>query len=217
VARSRTGEAIRPSRRTRREVERLEALLKEAKASGDLEEWRRAKAVLGYIDGRRVVTLSEELGVTRGSVNRWLQWHDTLGVDGLRTRVAAGPVPRLNQDQRDELSGVIETGPQSVGFTTGVWTGPMIGDWIRRRFGGDYHTHYVPELLRQLGFSVQRPRKRLAKADAELQARWVRERLPAIKKKRTHVEASSFGKTRPASGSTERSTKRGQESGTSLA
>jgi len=35
--------------------------LKEAKASGDLEEWRRAKAVLGYIDGRRVVTLSEEL------------------------------------------------------------------------------------------------------------------------------------------------------------
>jgi len=217
VARSRTGEAIRPSRRTRREVVRLEALLNEARASGDLEEWRRAKAVLGYIGGRRVIALSEELGVTRGSVNRWLQWHDALGVDGLRTRIAPGPAPRLTQDQRDELVGVIEAGPQSAGFTTGVWTGPMIGDWIRRRFGVGYHTHYVPELLRQLGFSVQRPRKRLAKADAALQARWLRVRLPAIKKKRMPVVESFSGKTKPVFGSTARSIKRGRGSETNPA
>jgi transposase len=180
-----------------------------------LEEWRRAKAVLGYIDGRRVVALSDELGVTRGSVNRWLQWYDKLGSDGLRTRIAPGPAPRLTEDQKDELIGTIEAGPQSVGFTSGVWTGPMLGNWIHRRFGVRYHTHYVPELLHQLGFSVQRPRKRLAKADAAAQARWLRERLPAIKKKRLHVAAPSSSKTKQASGSTERSTKPGPESASS--
>jgi hypothetical protein len=37
--------------------------------------------------------------------------------------------------------------------------------------------------LHELGFSVQRPRKRLARADAQAQAAWLKEKLPAIKKK----------------------------------
>jgi hypothetical protein len=39
--------------------------------------------VLGYLDDRRVVDLALEAGVTRGSVNRWLQWYEALGVEGL--------------------------------------------------------------------------------------------------------------------------------------
>ena len=59
----------------------------------------------------------------------------------------------------------------------------MIGDVIERRFGVRYHNQHVPRLLHQLGFSVQRPRKRLARADADAQAQWLREKFPAIKKK----------------------------------
>ncbi len=212
MARSRNGEAIRPGRRTPAALKQLQALLSEAKRESDLDEWRRAKAVLEYIAGRRVVVMADELGVTRGSINRWLQWYDALGVEGLRTQVAPGPAPRLTTDQHDELVALIEAGPQSAGFSSGVWTGPMIGNLIRQRFGVRYHNHYVPELLHQLGFSVQRPRKRLAKADAAAQATWLRERLPKIKKKPLRVAASSSSRTRRASGSTVHSTKLGPES-----
>jgi transposase len=41
----------------------------------------------------------------------------------------------------------------------------------------------LPRLLHQLGFSVQRPRKRLARADREAQEIWLKKRLPAIKKR----------------------------------
>lgn len=216
VARSRNGEAVRPSRRTPTDIARLKSLLNQAEVAGDLDEWRRAKAVLGYIEGRRVVVISDELDVTRGSVNRWLQWYDRRGVEGLRTRIAPGPAPRLSEEQRSELADVIEAGPQSVGFSSGLWTGPMIGDWIHRQFGVRYHTHYVPELLHQLGFSVQRPRKRLAKADAAAQAYWLRKRLPTIKKKPQRAGEPFSSKTRRASGSTARSIKRGHESENSL-
>ena len=37
-----------------------------AKQRGDLDAWRRGRAVLGYISGRRVVELAAELDVTRG-------------------------------------------------------------------------------------------------------------------------------------------------------
>ena len=146
--------------------------------------------MLGYIEGRRVVELASGAGVTRGSVNRWLQWYEALGVEGLITGTAPGPCPKLTVAQFDELGGWIDAGPQAAGYTSGVWTGPMIGDLIACRFGVRYHNHHIPRLLYQLGFSVQRPRKRLARADAEAQASWLRERFPAIKKRPQLVAAS---------------------------
>jgi transposase len=146
--------------------------------------------VLGYLDERRVVDLAVEAGVTRGSVNRWLRWYEALGVDGLLTGIPPGAAPRLADAQRAELTAIVEAGPMAAGYQSGVWTGPMIGDLIRQRFGVDYHNHHIPRLLHQLGFSVQRPRKRLARADGLAQEHWLRVRLPAIKKKRLPAAAS---------------------------
>ena len=58
----------------------------------------------------------------------------------------------------------------------------MIGDLIEDRFGVRYHNHHVPRLLHQLGFSVQRPRKRLARA--ELAASHVAPRDPVADPKK---------------------------------
>lgn len=116
----------------------------------DLDVWRRARAVLGYIEGRRVVVLAAELGVTRGSVNRWLGWYEALGVEGLLTGKSPGPPPKLNEAQRADLTVLIEAGPRVAGYSSGVWTGPMIGDLIADRFGVRYHNHHVPRLLHAL-------------------------------------------------------------------
>lgn len=190
VARSKTGEAIGPRGRSASGRRSLRRFIRQAEKDKDLERWRRGRAVLGYIEGRRVVELAAELGVTRGSVNRWLQWYEALGTDGLLTGKAPGPMPKLTEAEQDALAQLIEAGPQSAGYTSGVWTGPMIGDLIEQRFGVRYHNHHIPRMLNQLGFSVQRPRKRLASADLEAQATWIRSTFPAIKKKRPHVEGS---------------------------
>src|SRR5438067_13632863 len=90
----------------------LRSLLDEAKRAKDLETWRRAKAVLGYIGGIAVIELGEKLDVTRGSINRWLQWYDAAGADGLRPKKSPGGMPRLSENQQDELVALIETGPR---------------------------------------------------------------------------------------------------------
>jgi transposase len=170
-------------RRTPTARRTLVRFIEAAEKRGDLDCWRRGRAVLGYLDKRRVMDLAEEAGVTRGSVNRWLQWYEALGIDGLLTGVPPGAAPRLTELQRAALTAVVEGGPLAAGYQSGVWTGPMIGDLIAHRFGVRYHNHHIPRLLHQLGFSVQRPRKRLARADALAQEHWLRVRLPAIKKK----------------------------------
>jgi transposase len=128
--------------------------------------------------------MSETFGIPRGSINRWLQWYQADGAEGLRTLKQPGRAPKLTEVQLLELTVLIDGGPMEAGFQTGIWTGPMIGDLIQRRFGVRYHNHHVPRLLHWLGFSVQRPRKKLSKADSKKQERWLRYRLPAIKKSR---------------------------------
>jgi transposase len=189
MARSKNGEAISPRGRSASGRKKLRRLIRASLKSNDLDVWRRARAVLGYIEGRRAVEVAAELDVTRGSVNRWLRWYETLGVTGLLTGTPPGPVPRLNETQRDALTALIEEGPAAAGYTSGVWTGPMIGDLSAQRFGVRYHNHHVPRLLHELGFSVQRPRRRLARADREAQASWLRKKLPAIQKKRPRAAA----------------------------
>lgn len=190
MGRSANGEAISAKRKTPAAVKKLESFVDEADRENDLERWRRGKAVLGYICKRSVISLAGELGVTRGSINRWLQWYEADGVDGLVTGERSGRPPRLTAAQLSELVALIEAGPIAAGYVTGVWTGPIIGDVIRKRFDVSYHNHHVPRLLHQLGFSVQRPRKRLARADLKAQAVWLRDTFPRIKKKPQPAEAS---------------------------
>lgn len=189
MARSKNGEAIPPERCTAEAVSALLALRDEARADGRLDVWLRVRAVAGYIEGRRVVELAELLEVGRSTINDWLKWYAREGVEGLRTAKPGKARPRLSVKQCEELGAIVEAGPLEAGFQTGLWTGKMIASVIQDKFGVSFHPQSVPRLLHQLGFSVQRPRKRLARADPAQQAKWKTETLPAIKKKPRTVGA----------------------------
>ena len=72
----------------------------------------------------------------------------------------------------------------AYGFDCGVWTSPMITRVIAERFGLGYHPGHVRKVLHRIGFSVQRPRRVLARADAAQKERWQRKTFPNLKKKR---------------------------------
>ncbi len=152
--------------------------------SGDLLAWRRARAILSYAAGERVVAIALHLGVGRATVNDWLRWYAREGAAGLLTAKPGKSVSRLSPTQRDELGRVLDEGPIAAGLETAMWTGRGVAAVIQQRFGVSYHPQSVARLLHEMGFSVQRPRKRLARADAEAQSTWVRERLPGVKKNR---------------------------------
>jgi transposase len=187
MARARNGHAISSTRLRTEELAKLRALRDEAKGNKDLATWRRAHCVLGYIEGQTVISMASALDIDRSAITKWLAWYNAEGTDGLRTSSPPGRVPRLSANQREQVARVVEAGPPAAGFRSGVWTGALVGEWIEREFGVRYHPQHIPRLLHQLGFSVQRPRKRLARADLEKQAAWMRVTFPAIKKKRAPV------------------------------
>jgi transposase len=183
MGRAPNGQAIGAARLRAGEVDKLRKLLAEAKARKDLATWRRAHCVLGYIDGQTVISMAKALDIDRSAITKWLAWYNAEGADGLRTSPLPGRVPRLTMEQREQVVEIVEAGPPAAGFRSGVWTGALVGQWIEREFGIRYHPQHIPRLLHQLGFSVQRPRKRLARADLAKQAAWLRTEFPALKKK----------------------------------
>src|SRR5438093_1047471 len=90
----------------------------------------------------------------------------------------------LTAKQRSHLCEILDSGPISYGFMSGVWTSVMITSVITEEFGVSYHPGHVRKLLQELGFSVQRPKRLLAQADKAQQHRWQRYTYPNLKKKR---------------------------------
>jgi len=77
----------------------------------------------------------------------------------------------------------VDSGPIAYGWMSGVWTAIMIAQVIKNEFSVEYDPRHVRRILDELDFSVQRPKKVLAKADPSKQSRWVRYTYPNIKKK----------------------------------
>jgi transposase len=172
---------IPPHLRGKRARARLLRIQRDALGANDLATWRRTTAMLGVLDGASLLAMAEKLDVAQSSVTKWLAAYVEQGFDGLSPAKAPGPQSRLSAEQREEVAHAVEHGPEAAGFASGVWTARMVAEFIRERFGVACSWKYVPELLHKLGFSVQRPRKKLSRADHDAQEFWLRKTFPDLK------------------------------------
>jgi transposase len=163
-----------------REYSELVQLRKQAEREGAYRVAKRIHAVLLNSQGHTSSELATVLQAARSNVSEWLANYETHGFEGLLEGFRTGRPPRLSARQLVELSDIVESGPVAYGFDSGVWTSPMIAHVIEEEFGVAYHPGHVRKLLHKMGFSVQRPRRVLARADAAAQDRWHRRTFPNL-------------------------------------
>ena len=161
----------------------LRRLKKEAEQDGAYRVATRIHAVLLNNDGRTSGEIAGILDSPLSRVSQWLHDYEEHGYEGILEGYRSGRNPKLTEEQRITLGDILDSGPVAYGFLSGVWTSPMITRVIEEEFDITYHPGHVRKLLHQLGFSVQRPKRLLIKANKEKQDRWHRYTYPAIKKK----------------------------------
>lgn len=126
--------------------------------------------------------LATILKAPRSKVSEWLSQYQTNRVDGPLKGYRSGRPPRLTAEQRTQLGDIIDGGPVGYGLDTGIWTSPMLSWVIEEEFDITYHPGHVRKLPHAMGFSIQRPRRILARADAAAQDRWHRRTYPILRK-----------------------------------
>jgi transposase len=161
-------------RLTAEKAQELSFLKREAEKDGAHRVARRIHAVLLNHQRHTSGQIAQLLEAPRSRVSLWLGEYERHGWEALLEGHRSGRPCELTAAQLSHLDGWIDSGPIAYGFSTGVWTAPMIGRVIEEEFAVRYHAGHVRKVLKALGFSVQRPRRKWVKADPAQQDRWQR-------------------------------------------
>ena len=159
-------------------------------------EKRRLQASRLLEKGLSQAEVARRVGVHRQSVSRWACQMEQGGAPALRKAGRAGRKPRLSPADREHIEVGLKRGPEALGYETSLWTSWRVADLIERECGVRYHPGHVWRILRQLGWSCQRPAGRALERDEAAIRRWRKYRWPEIKKKPKRKAVRSFSSMR---------------------
>ncbi len=106
------------------------------------------------------------------------------GVQGLYRHLAPGPAPKLNAEQRAQLPGLLARGAEAYGFRGAIWTRQRVAVVIEQAFWIDISLPTAGRLLRECGWSWQKPTRRAKQRDEGAIRAWKEDRWPEVEKKR---------------------------------
>ena len=147
-------------------------------------EERRFEAIKLLKQGYSQVEIARKFDVTPAAVNIWKKKHEADGKKALRAIPHSGRPNKLDENQREELTEFLDQGALACGFETDDWTCQRVQQLICEQFDVDYHVDHLSRLLRELGYSAQRPKQRSKKHDAQAVKTWRRKNWKRIKKGR---------------------------------
>lgn len=148
----------------------------------DRRQAKRILAVLGIIDGYSPEETAERLDLSERSVYNYVIAFLHKRLESLKYKRPPGRKRKLTKCQREELSELVDRGPEAAGYDFGCWTSALIKELIEDRFGVCYSVYYIPELMNTLGYSYQRARfvsDHIADV-SEAQAEWMTQTWPEI-------------------------------------
>jgi transposase len=149
----------------------------------DALEARRLRAASLFRQGESQAEVARVLGVHRQTAHRWAKRFESEGRTALKKAGRAGRKPRLSVVELRRIEQGLKRGPEVLGYETSLWTAPRVADLIERECGIRYHPGHVWKILRQMGWSCQRPAGRALERDEAAIRRWKKQRWPALKKK----------------------------------
>src|ERR1700675_600679 len=120
-------------------------------------ERRRMRAGSLLAKGLSQSEVARRVGAHRQSVSKWAAELQAKGRAGLKKAGRAGRKPRLSAAQINQIERGLKRGPQALGYETSLWTANRVVHLIEQACGVSYHPGHVWKILRQLGWSCQRP------------------------------------------------------------
>jgi transposase len=146
-------------------------------------ERRRLAAAELFNQGVAQAEVARQLSVSRQAVSVWFDAWRKSGKKALAAAGRAGRKPRLTSSQLKKVEAALLKGPRANGFDADLWSLPRIAAVIARRTGVCYHPGHVWRVMRELGWSAQKPQTKARERDETFIHHWKTRTWPAIKKK----------------------------------
>ena len=132
-------------------------LREQAAKSRDAEQSRRLLALAMILDGLSREDAARQAGMDRQTLRDWVLRYNDLGVEGLISRTAPGPAPKLTDAQMQELRALVVAGPDPAIHRVVRWRCVDLRDEVTRRFGITV-SERIAKWLRKMRLTRLQPR-----------------------------------------------------------
>ncbi|MDX1932073.1 MAG: helix-turn-helix domain-containing protein, partial [Capsulimonadales bacterium] len=131
------------------------------KTGSDWQTERRLRAVELYQKGWQQKLIAEALGVTKGAISQWIKRAKDLPPEeqrhALTVKKSPGRPPKVTEQHRKRLTQLVDQGPAAFGFVGDVWTAKRLQTVARQKMDLRVSVATIKNILRQEGYSVQKP------------------------------------------------------------
>ncbi len=155
-----------------------------------LMEARRRQGLALLDAGASQSEVSRQLGVRRQAVSKWVAARRDGGAKAIASKGKPGRKTALTTSERTRVEAALLKGPVKNGYRNDLWTlrrvAAVIAKVTRRKVPSTTRTWV---LLREMGWSCQRPAKRARQQDAEKVTEFRDQTWTAVKKRRRKPQA----------------------------
>jgi len=123
-----------------------------AKGTDDATQARRLLSLAIIYDGGSRTDASQVGGVTLQIIRDWVLRFNEEGPGGLKDKWSGGPVPLLNQEQRNALADIVEKGPTPAIHTVVRWRLCDLTQWVWEEYRISISTSSLGRILNEMGY-----------------------------------------------------------------
>jgi transposase len=134
---------------------------------------------------RRGATQAEVARKLRVSTAAACKWHalwDEKGMPGLDSKGPSGFASALDAQGKKKFEKAILRGPLAAGYETNLWTLTRLRKVLKKETKISYGPVRTWQVVRELGFTPQKPVLKDVERDERAIADWKTRRLPGLKK-----------------------------------
>lgn len=147
-------------------------------------EKRRLEAMSLLADGVSQAEVSRRMGVTRQAVSKWMVTKRSGGTKALASKGKPGRKTAPTPSEMKKVEMALVKGPVKNGYRNDLWTLRRVAEVFARVTGRRPSISRTWGLLREMGWSCQRPARRARQQDAEAVAEFRERTWSTVKKTR---------------------------------
>jgi len=150
----------------------------------DVTVFRNATLILMSGAGHSKASLAKGLGCCPATVDNVRKRYREQGLAGLVPRKSTGRRSRATPEYRAALRRAVQTQPQSLGYGFSVWSVARLNAHLHKETGLSFGDDRLRAILREEGFSFQRPKHTMKGKRDEAAYEKARRQLKRLKKGR---------------------------------
>jgi transposase len=136
----------------------IEQMQKELKGNVYGKYFFKLHIVLLAVSNIPVKEISELYLIAKTNIYRWVRLVRKYGSAALYDAEKPGRPPRTTDEIKSELSILLEKSPTEFGYDQGMWDGKLLSDFLSKNYSITLEVRQCQRLMKELGFTMQRPR-----------------------------------------------------------